>query len=114
MAAPIPTDGTTILAALQKLNRVNLNRGTGDKGASAPPVAEPPQGVQDVVNLCKAASISNAAQTGKLDSSSVQPADLSREAIRLQALQVQQQLKEQKLSIANQRPTELLGLFRSS
>src|SRR5205823_13918675 len=103
MAAPIPTDGSTILAALQKLNRVNVNRGTGEKGALAPPVAPPPQGVQDVVNISKAASISNAAQKSKLNSETVQPSDLSREAIRLQALQVQQQLKEQKLSIANQR-----------
>ncbi len=114
MASQIPTDNTNILAALQKLNRVNVNRGTGDKGATAPAVAPPPAGVQDVVNISKAASIADAAQTGKLSSEAVKPSDLSREAIRVQALQVQQQLKEQNLSIANQRPTELLGLFRSS
>jgi hypothetical protein len=114
MAAPIPTDGSGILSALQKLNRVNVNRGTGEKGASAPPVAPPPDGVKDSVNISKAAQIANASQSGKLDSDTVKPADLSREAIRVQALQVQQQLKEQKLSIANQRPGELLGLFRPS
>ncbi|MBI1775084.1 MAG: hypothetical protein HYR63_07035 [Proteobacteria bacterium] len=113
MATQIP-DNATVLAALQKLNRVNVNRGSGDKGASAPAVAPPPAGVQDVVNLSKAASIATAAQSGKLNSEAVQPSDLSREAIRVQALQVQQQLKEQKLSIANQRPTELLGLFRGT
>jgi hypothetical protein len=112
MATQIQTDSSTVLAALQKLNRVNVNRGTGEKGAAAPPVASPPAGVQDTVNISKAASIASAAQSGKLNSDAVQPADLSREAIRVQALQVQQQLKEQKLSIANQRPGELLNLFR--
>lgn len=40
-------------------------------------------------------------------------ADLARESARLQALQVQQQLGAQALSIANQAPQVLLSLFRS-
>jgi flagellin len=40
-------------------------------------------------------------------------ADLARESARLQALQVQQQLGAQALSIANQSPQILLSLFRS-
>ena len=39
-------------------------------------------------------------------------ADLARESARLTSLQVQQQLSVQTLSIANQRPQSLLGLFR--
>jgi flagellin len=39
-------------------------------------------------------------------------ADLARESAKLTALQVQQQLSVQVLSIANQRPQSLLGLFR--
>jgi flagellin len=43
---------------------------------------------------------------------SIVDADLAKESARLQALQVQQQLSIQTLSIANQRPTVLLSLFR--
>jgi flagellin len=39
-------------------------------------------------------------------------ADLARESAKLTSLQVQQQLSVQTLSIANQRPQSLLGLFR--
>ena len=39
-------------------------------------------------------------------------ADLEEASARLQSLQVQQQLGVQALSIANQRPQTLLGLFR--
>jgi flagellin len=39
-------------------------------------------------------------------------ADLARESAKLTSLQVQQQLSVQTLSIANQRPLSLLGLFR--
>ena len=40
-------------------------------------------------------------------------ADLAKESARLQALQVQQQLGAQALSIANQAPQIILSLFRS-
>ena len=40
-------------------------------------------------------------------------ADLAKESARLQALQVQQQLGAQSLSIANQAPQIILSLFRS-
>ena len=40
-------------------------------------------------------------------------ADLAKESARLQALQVQQQLGAQALSIANQAPQVILSLFRS-
>ena len=40
-------------------------------------------------------------------------ADLAKESARLQALQVQQQLGTQALSIANQAPQVILSLFRS-
>lgn len=43
---------------------------------------------------------------------SIVDADLARESARLQALQVQQQLSTQSLSIANARPQILLGLFQ--
>ena len=43
---------------------------------------------------------------------SIVDADMARESAKLQALQVQQQLSVQTLSIANQRPQSLLGLFR--
>ena len=39
-------------------------------------------------------------------------ADMEEEAARLQALQVQQQLATQSLSIANQAPQNILSLFR--
>ena len=42
MAAPIPTDGTGILSALQKLNRVNVNRGTGTTGDFCELIGEKP------------------------------------------------------------------------
>ncbi len=53
--------------------------------------------------------LSNATATGL---GSLVDANLPAEAARLQALNVQQQLGSQTLSIANQRPQVLLGLFR--
>ncbi|MEE2945382.1 MAG: flagellin [Pseudomonadota bacterium] len=52
--------------------------------------------------------------TDTLDSgvSSMIDADMEQEAARLQALQVQQQLATQSLSIANQAPQNILSLFR--
>ncbi|MGX9855016.1 flagellin N-terminal helical domain-containing protein [Limimaricola variabilis] len=52
--------------------------------------------------------------TDKLDSGigSMVDADMEEEAARLQALQVQQQLASQSLSIANQAPQQILSLFR--
>ncbi len=54
------------------------------------------------------------ALTDKLDSGigSMVDADMEEEAARLQALQVQQQLSTQALSIANQAPQNILSLFR--
>jgi flagellin len=43
---------------------------------------------------------------------SIVDADLAKESAKLQALQIQQQLSSQALSIANQRPSVLLSLFR--
>ncbi|MBB3713476.1 flagellin [Limimaricola variabilis] len=52
--------------------------------------------------------------TDRLDSGigSMVDADMEEEAARLQALQVQQQLASQSLSIANQAPQQILSLFR--
>ncbi|WP_040614962.1 flagellin [Oceanicola granulosus] len=52
--------------------------------------------------------------TNRLDSGvgSMVDADMEEEAARLQALQVQQQLATQSLSIANQAPQNILSLFR--
>jgi flagellin len=52
--------------------------------------------------------------TDTLDSgvSSMVDADMEQEAARLQALQVQQQLATQSLSIANRAPQNVLSLFR--
>jgi flagellin len=52
--------------------------------------------------------------TDRLDKSvgSLVDADMEKEAARLQALQVQQQLATQSLSIANQAPQNIMALFR--
>jgi flagellin len=53
--------------------------------------------------------ISDAVEVGL---GSIVDADLAKESAKLQALQIQQQLASQSLSIANQRPSVLLSLFR--
>ena len=52
--------------------------------------------------------------TDNLDSGvgSMIDANMEEEAARLQALQVQQQLATQSLTMANQKPQNILGLFR--
>ena len=50
---------------------------------------------------------------GAADEDALVDADLAKESARLQALQVQQQLGAQALSIANQAPQVILSLFRS-
>lgn len=54
-------------------------------------------------------AINDATKTGL---GAIVDADLAKESARLQALQVKQQLSSQALSIANQAPQSLLGLFR--
>jgi flagellin len=54
-------------------------------------------------------AIADATNTGL---GAVVDADLAKESARLQSLQVKQQLSSQALSIANQSPQSLLGLFR--
>lgn len=58
------------------------------------------------------AFISNMADALKSGVGTIVDADLTASSARLQALQVQQQLAVQALSIANQAPSALLGLFR--
>ncbi|EKE74997.1 flagellin, partial [Oceanibaculum indicum] len=53
--------------------------------------------------------ISDAVEVGL---GSIVDADLAKESAKLQALQIQQQLASQSLSIANQRPSILLSLFQ--
>jgi flagellin len=54
-------------------------------------------------------AIADATNTGL---GAIVDADLAKESARLQSLQVKQQLSSQALSIANQSPQSLLGLFR--
>ena len=56
--------------------------------------------------------ISNLSDSVKSGIGSLVDADMEETSARLQALQVQQQLATQSLSIANQGPQQLLSLFR--
>ncbi|MEQ8251826.1 flagellin [Oceanibaculum nanhaiense] len=56
--------------------------------------------------------ISKIADAVEVGLGSIVDADLAKESAKLQALQIQQQLASQSLSIANQRPSVLLSLFR--
>jgi len=95
----------TITAAGQALTRLNasignVNKALGDIGAQAKQVEAHTKFVTKLMDTLES-GIGNLVD-----------ADLAKESARLQALQVQQQLGAQALSIANQSPQVILSLFR--
>ena len=97
---------TTFTGAAQALTRLNssitsLNSALGELGAQAKQIAAHTTFVSKLTDTLEA-GIGNLVD-----------ADLAKESARLQALQVQQQLGVQSLSIANQAPQILLSLFQS-
>ncbi len=97
---------STVTAATANLARVNasltnVNQALGNLGAQA----------KQVENHNKfVGKLSDVLTSGV---GNLVDADLAKESARLQALQVQQQLGAQALSIANQAPQVILSLFRS-
>ncbi|MFN3353236.1 MAG: flagellin [Brevundimonas sp.] len=96
---------TTFSGAAQALTRLNnsitaLNSALGELGAQAKQIAAHTTFVSKLTDTLEA-GIGNLVD-----------ADLAKESARLQALQVQQQLGVQSLSIANQAPQILLSLFQ--
>ena len=96
----------TITGANQALSRLdtsitNVNRQLGELGAQAKQIEAHNTFVTKLMDTLET-GIGNLVD-----------ADLARESARLQALQVQQQLGAQALSIANQAPQVILSLFRS-
>lgn len=89
-------------AALTKLDSsiTNLNKALGDIGAQAK---------QITAHNTFVTKLSDTVTSGI---GNLVDADLAKESARLQALQVQQQLGAQALSIANQAPQIILSLFR--
>jgi flagellin len=92
----------------------NLISGTGglstsetNLGVSMNALAADARRIGNQINFNKA--ISDATKTGL---GAIVDADLAKESAMLQSLQVKQQLASQALSIANQAPQSLLGLFR--
>ncbi len=93
------TQATTVMAALTvSLN--NVNASLGDIGAQAKQI--------DAHNTF-VSKLSDVLETGV---GNLVDADLAKESARLQALQVQQQLGTQALSIANTGPQTILALFK--
>ena len=93
------TQATTVMAALTvSLN--NVNASLGDIGAQAKQI--------DAHNTF-VSKLSDVLETGV---GNLVDADLAKESARLQALQVQQQLGTQALSIANTGPQSILALFK--
>ncbi len=96
---------TTITAAAVVLTQIansiaNVNSALGDMGA---------QSRQIQAHNTFVSKLSDVLQTGI---SNLVDADMAKEAARLQALQVQQQLGAQALSIANAAPQIILSLFK--
>ncbi len=96
----------TLTGATQALNRLDdsitqLNASLGGLGAQAKQIEAHTSFVTKLVDTLES-GIGNLVD-----------ADLAKESARLQALQVQQQLGAQSLSIANQAPQIILSLFRS-
>jgi len=95
----------TLTGATQALNRLDdsitqLNASLGEIGAQAKQIEAHNSFVTKLVDTLES-GIGNLVD-----------ADLAKESARLQALQVQQQLGAQSLSIANQAPQVILSLFR--
>jgi len=95
----------TVSGAAQALTRLNdsitaLNSALGEMGAQAKQIAAHTNFVAKLTDTLEA-GIGNLVD-----------ADLAKESARLQALQVQQQLGVQSLSIANQAPQIILSLFQ--
>jgi flagellin len=96
---------TTLTAAAAVLTQiansiVNVNSALGDMGAQSKQIAAHNTFVSKLTDVL---------QTGI---SNLVDADMAKEAARLQALQVQQQLGAQALSIANAAPQIILSLFK--
>lgn len=95
----------TVTGATSALNRLDdsitqLNSALGDIGAQAKQISAHSKFVSKLTDTLESG-------VGNLVD-----ADLAKESARLQALQVQQQLGAQALSIANQAPQVILSLFR--
>ncbi len=93
------TTATSVLAALDA-SITEVNKALGDMGAQAKQIEAHNTFVGKLQDVLEAG-------VGNLVD-----ADLSKESARLQALQVQQQLGVQALSIANQAPQMILSLFQ--
>lgn len=90
----------------------NQGGASGDAGSTTSTGSSPAVSVdkQLSAHLDFVAMLSNSTQGGV---GQLVDSDLAVESARLQALQVQQQLGGQPLSIANQAPQQILQLFRS-
>ena len=97
------SERTVILLVMQTLDNsiTALNSALGEIGAQAKQIEAHNTFVTKLVDTLESG-------VGNLVD-----ADLAKESARLQALQVQQQLGAQALSIANQAPQVILSLFRS-
>ncbi|WP_428150021.1 flagellin [Brevundimonas sp.] len=93
------TGSTTALTKLDA-SITNLNKSLGDIGAQAKQIS---------AHNTFVAKLSDTIESGI---GNLVDADLAKESARLQALQVQQQLGAQALSIANQAPQIILSLFQ--
>ncbi len=95
------TNLASAMAALVDASIVNVNRTLGDLGAQARQIEN---------HNIFVAKLGDVLETGI---GHLVDADMARESARLQALQVQQQLGAQALSIANSAPQVILSLFRN-
>jgi flagellin len=93
------TDATAVLADLNA-SIINVNQALGSMGSQAKQIENHSKFVSQLTDVL---------ETGV---GNLVDADLAKESARLQALQVQQQLGAQALSIANQAPQIILSLFR--
>ena len=89
----------TVMTALET-SIANVNQALGNMGAQAKQIE------------AHTSFVSKLADTLEAGVGNLVDADLARESARLQALQVQQQLGVQALSIANQAPQVILSLFK--
>ena len=101
-AANTYSAAAALIASTGALNsaEVNLGKAMNQLAADA-------RRINNQINFNKA--INDATKTGM---GAIVDADLAKESAMLQSLQVKQQLASQALSIANQAPQSLLGLFR--
>ncbi|HSK41729.1 MAG TPA: flagellin, partial [Arenibaculum sp.] len=96
------TAAANLIASTGALNDAETNLGTAMNQLAADS-----RRIGNQINFNKA--INDATNTGL---GAIVDADLAKESAMLQSLQVKQQLASQALSIANQAPQSLLGLFR--